>query len=93
MGRLLREPARGILETLMSKKPKPDFTQIAYRVAQQAAHLEPPAEQPEPLSPKAAAGRKGGIKGGPARAAKMTPEERIASAQRAARKRWKREPA
>jgi hypothetical protein len=43
---------------MMSKKP--DFTQIAFRVAQKAAHLEPPAEECEPLSPKAAAGRKGG---------------------------------
>ena len=72
----------------MSKKPKPDFTQVAFRVAQQAAHLEPPTPEPEPLSPKAAAGRKGGVKGGRARAAKMTPEERTASAQKAAAKRW-----
>jgi hypothetical protein len=40
----------------MSKKPKPDFTQVAFRVAQQAAHLEHPAAEPEPLGPKAAAG-------------------------------------
>ena len=75
----------------MSKKPKPDFTQIAFRVARQAAHLEPPAEEPEPLSPKAAAGRKGGLKGGKGRAEKMTPEERTASAQKAAKARWRPE--
>lgn len=74
----------------MGKKPKPDFTQVAFRVMQQAAHLEPPATEPAPLSPKAAAGRKGGVKGGKARAAKMTPEERTASAQKAARKRWEK---
>lgn len=74
----------------MSKKPKPDFTQIAFRVAQKAAHLEPPAEEPEPLTPKAAAGRKGGLKGGKNRAAKMTPEERRESARKAALARWKR---
>ena len=73
----------------MSKKPKPDFTQVAFRVAQQAAHLEPPAEEPEPLSPKAAAGRKGGVKGGKARAEKLTPEERKEIARKAARARWK----
>ena len=72
----------------MSKKPKPDFTQVAFRVAQQAAHLEPPTGEPAPLPPKAAAGRKGGIKGGKARAAKMTPEERAESARKAARGRW-----
>ena len=73
----------------MSKKPKPDFTQIAFRVAQQAAHLEPPAEEPAPTPPKVAASRKGGLKGGKARAAKMTPEERSASARKAAEARWK----
>ncbi|HEY7831166.1 MAG TPA: hypothetical protein VIC06_11440 [Solirubrobacteraceae bacterium] len=33
-------------------------------------------------------GRRGGLKGGKARAAKMTPEERSAAAQKAARIRW-----
>jgi hypothetical protein len=37
-----------------------------------------------------ALGRKGGLKGGKARAKKMTPEERRAAAQRAARARWAR---
>ncbi len=72
----------------MSKKPKPDFTQVAFRVLQHAAHLEPPAEEPPPLPPKAAAGRKGGLKGGKALAAKLTPEERSESARRAALARW-----
>jgi hypothetical protein len=35
-----------------------------------------------------ALGRKGGLKGGKARAERMTPEERSESARRAARKRW-----
>jgi len=75
---------------MSTKKPKPDFTQVAFRVAQRAAHLEPAAEEPEPLSPKAAAGRKGGLSGGKARAEKLTPEERAASARKAAAARWKR---
>lgn len=33
-------------------------------------------------------GRKGGLKGGKARAAKMTPDERVESARRAALARW-----
>jgi len=37
-----------------------------------------------------ALGRKGGKKGGPARAAKMTAEERRISAQKAVRARWAR---
>jgi hypothetical protein len=35
-----------------------------------------------------ALGRKGGLKGGKARAASMTPEQRREAAQRAARARW-----
>lgn len=35
-----------------------------------------------------ALGRKGGKKGGPARAAKMTPEERSESAKKAVQARW-----
>jgi len=37
-----------------------------------------------------ALGRKGGLKGGPARAAKMTPEERSESARKAVQARWER---
>jgi hypothetical protein len=73
-----------------TRKPKEDFTQVAFRVVQKAAHLEPPAEEQAPLTPKAAAGRKGGLKGGKARAAKLTPEERSENARRAARARWQR---
>lgn len=39
-----------------------------------------------------ALGRKGGKKGGPARAASMTAEERAASARKAALARWKERP-
>ena len=74
----------------MAKKPKLDFTQIAVQVGRKAAHLEPPTEEPAPLPPKAAAGRKGGLKGGKARAEKLTPEERAENARKAARARWKR---
>ncbi len=72
----------------MSKKP--DFTQVAFQIFQKATHQEPECVEPEPLSPKAAAGRRGGQKGGAARAAKLTPEERAESARRAAKARWKR---
>jgi hypothetical protein len=44
---------------------------------------------PKAKDPAAVAlGRKGGLKGGKARAAKLTPEERAASARRAAQARW-----
>jgi hypothetical protein len=51
---------------------KEDFKQVAFRVAQQATQ-QASAEEPKVLPPKAAAGRKGGLKGGKARAAKLTP--------------------
>lgn len=43
--------------------------------------------EPEP-SVKQQAGRLGGLKGGKARAAKLTPEQRSAIAKKAAKKRW-----
>ena len=72
----------------MSKKSKPDFTQVAFRVGQQATRQAPAAEEPKPLAPKAAAGRKGGLKGGKVRAARLTAEERSEAARKAALSRW-----
>lgn len=47
-------------------------------------------EETEPeMSPKARAGQMGGLKGGKARAAKLSPEERSAIAKKAAKARWK----
>jgi hypothetical protein len=67
---------------------KPDFFQVAVRVGQQATRTAP-AEEAKAIPPKAAAGRKGGLKGGKARAAKLIPEERSEAARKAARARWK----
>jgi hypothetical protein len=80
-----------------SRTPKPkrprDFNSRAFQsVAILTGTAEPPApEEPEDPVRAAAAliGRKGGLKGGKARAAKMTPEERSASARKAAEARWK----
>jgi hypothetical protein len=89
------------------KRPRPrapDVNQNAFRVMREAtAGHDPEDAQPDPepepdpapeRNPYAVAlGRKGGLKGGKARAEKMTPEERSASARRAAAARWeKREP-
>lgn len=53
------------------------------------------ADEPDPdegKNPAAVAlGRKGGLKGGKARAASMTPEERSEAARRAAKARWERD--
>lgn len=52
---------------------------------------EPPADGKDPAA--VALGRKGGLKGGPARAAAMTKKERSESARKAARARWKKKSA
>ena len=52
------------------------------------------AEEPNPDEGKdpaaVALGRKGGLKGGKARAKRMTPEERSESASKAAKARWEK---
>lgn len=45
-------------------------------------------ETEKPESVKAQSGRKGGLKGGKARAAKLSPEQRSAIAKKAAETRW-----
>lgn len=74
------------------KRPR-DPNELAFQVFKEAIGEAPPCE-PEPEDPvrKAAVelGRRGGLKGGKARAAKMTPEQRAESAKRAAEARWKK---
>jgi hypothetical protein len=78
-----------------SRKPKRDhdFATVAFRVVQEATReeAEPEATEPTPEERHAAAvalGRLGGKKGGKARAAKLTPEQRRESARKAAEARW-----
>ncbi len=59
-----------------------DLNQMAYRVVQHAT------EPQEPETPAQASGRKGGLKGGKARAEKLTPAERSEIARKAAQARW-----
>jgi len=80
------------------KTPGPtDLNQLAAGIVGKATGQEPeePAEGAEPVDdgkdPAAVAlGRKGGKKGGKARAANMTADERSAAARKAARARWKK---
>ncbi len=83
------------------KKREHDFAVTAFRVVREATgQVEPSAdtvpESPEELTPEerhdaaVKLGRLGGKKGGPARAAKLTPEERRAIAKNAAKSRWQR---
>ena len=71
------------------KKQGPeDVNEIAFRVMQEATG-DVPAEEASGKNPAAVAlGRLGGLKGGKARAAKMTPEQRSEIARNAAEARW-----
>lgn len=77
------------------KKKETDFAVTAFRVMQQATgDTKPPAEKSLDTTGKnpnaVALGRLGGKKGGPARAAKLTPEQRRDIARKAAVVRWNR---
>lgn len=77
-----------------SRKPL-DLNQLAAAIVEEATTGQKPAAPPEPTKDPAAValGRRGGLKGGKARAANLTPEERSELARRAAQARWaKRRP-
>ena len=72
-----------------TKRPT-DFNQCAFEIVWEATGEEPKKEPPEKNLHAVALGRLGGQKGGKARAAKLTPQERRESARKAARSRWDR---
>jgi hypothetical protein len=76
---------------MAKKKRDHDFAVNAFRVVQEATkEPEAPEAKPEGKNPHAVAlGRLGGLKGGKARASKLTPEKRRKIAQKAAQTRWK----
>jgi len=68
------------------KKKEHDFAITAFNVVQQATSKT--ESQSNAIDYKAL-GHKGGLKGGKARAKKLTPEQRSAIAKKAAQARWK----
>lgn len=70
-----------------------DINQIAFLVVQQATGQIPKEEPIDPTKNPAAVtlGRLGGLKGGKARAAKLTPEKRKEIAKKAAETRWRKD--
>ena len=80
-----------------SSKPKRprDFNSRAFDSVARLTGTAPPEPGPEPEDPvKAAAvllGRRGGLKGGAARASNLSPERRKEIAQSAANARWKKD--
>ena len=72
------------------KKKARDLNILASQIVDEATEEEKPPEEPEPEKNQAAVelGRKGGLKGGKARAAKLTSERRREIAKKAAQARW-----
>ena len=74
-----------------SRKPR-DLNALAANIVGEATDESRPTTSPEPEREKNAAavalGRRGGLKGGKARAAKLTAKQRTDAARRAARARW-----
>ncbi len=68
-----------------------DISQLAKRIVDEATG-EAPKTEPPPVKNEAAValGRLGGKKGGAARAAALTPEQRSEIAKKAAAKRWRK---
>ena len=71
-----------------------DVNQLAHLIGEIATRQVAPDPEPEDTRDPAAValGRKGGLKGGKARAAKLTPEQRAESARKAAAARWAKKP-
>jgi hypothetical protein len=76
-----------------SRKRPRDVNELAAQIVDEATSDEPPPDPDAGKDPAAVAlGRRGGLKGGKARAEKLTPEERRESARRAAAARWSKKP-
>ena len=72
-----------------SKKRPTDFNQRAFQIVMEAIGEEEKLEPPEKNPHAVALGRIGGKKGGKARAASLTAEERSEIARKAAQARWR----
>ena len=71
------------------KKPPLDINQIAYQIVEAATTPHTSAPTPLQINQAAAAlGRLGGLKGGPARAKKLSSTKRTQIAKKAAKARW-----
>lgn len=72
---------------------KEDEAQAAVRIMETIAERSEREDVPPEVSAAAAAlGRRGGLKGGPARAAKLTAAKRSEIAKAAALRRWRKAP-
>ena len=74
-----------------SRKRPRDLNQLAKQIVDEAtSKVEPTEDTRDPAAVEL--GRRGGLKGGKARAAKLTPERRTEIARQAAQARWGNRP-
>lgn len=71
-----------------SRKQEPNINQTAFRIVKDSTGEPDLSDEDARKALAAALGRLGGLKGGPARAAKMTKAQRRESASKAAQARW-----
>jgi len=77
-----------------SKRPKRsrDPNVLGWQIVQEATGQAPPQKPEEPKTPEQEAaallGRRGGLKGGKARASKLSKKRRVEIARKGARARW-----
>lgn len=71
-----------------SRNRSSDANELGKRLVDEATGEAPRTDPPEKDPAAVALGRKGGLKGGKARAEKLTAEERAESARKAAQARW-----
>jgi len=74
----------------MRNKKDHDFSVNAFRVVQEATEQVQPKTKPKRVFDAVAMGRRGGLKGGKARAEKLTAEQRSEIAKKAAQARWRK---
>ena len=73
-----------------SRKRPADLNRLAASIVSDATDEDKPADPDDGKDPAAVSlGRRGGLKGGKARAEKLTPEQRSAIAKKAAAARWR----
>jgi hypothetical protein len=72
-----------------SKRPR-DLNALASEIVAEATGEKKQRQEPEKNPAAVELGRHGGLKGGPARAAKLSPKKRSEIAKKAAAARWKR---
>ena len=74
--------------SLMPKRTSKDVNQMAKNVVDRIIELTEGPDKPEKNPAAVALGKLGGLKGGPARARKLSPKRRVLIAKAAAKARW-----